>query len=131
MPWDVNYVPHDDTVVLTESGCVSIQTAKDQVEVVLSLLKETNATRLLLDFSEATIDIPASDRFALPDYHASLGLLRDRRIAYVLPKSKDQVHAFIYHQITAQEEGYHFGLFTTIDAAMEWLRQGPRAVPPA
>jgi hypothetical protein len=131
MPWDVNYVPRDDSVVLTQSGAVSLQIAKEQVEAVLSVLKETNATRFLLDFSDATIDIPASDRFALPDYHASLGLPRDRRIAYVLPESRDQVHAFIYHQIAAQEEGYHFGLFTTKDAAMEWLRQGPRAAPRA
>ncbi len=123
MPWDVNYVPRDDTVVLTHTGHLSTEDVKDQARQVISVLKETNASRLLLDYSDSAIDITPPDLFTLPAYYASLGAPRDRKIANVVPKTEPHVHAAIYHKIVAQEKGYNFALFTSKDRAMQWLDQ--------
>jgi hypothetical protein len=125
MPWKVMYSSRDDTVVLTQHGPVSLHDAKSQAEALIFRLQKTNASRLLLDYSDAIIRIQADDILALPDFYARQGAPRDRRMAEVLPKARKQVHGAIFHQIVARAKGYHFALFETKAQAVAWLKQAP------
>jgi hypothetical protein len=124
MPCEVDYLPQHDIVVFTHTGHTSLHDVKDHSKLLTSLLQQTHASRLLLDYSEAILDIPAKDLATLPDYYTGLGAPQDRKIANVVPKSGDNVHAAIYHQILARKQGYHLTLFSTKDQAMQWLKEG-------
>jgi hypothetical protein len=124
MPWDANYVPHDDTVVVTHTGEVSLRDAQEQANLVISLLKQTKASRLLFDYADATMDIPAADLATLPDYYTLQGVPHDRRIAYLISTAEDRAHPFIYFQILARQKGFDISLFNSKDAAMQWLKTG-------
>ncbi len=122
MPWDAKYVPEEDTVVLGHTGPLSSQDATDQGRVIIALLKETKALRLLLDYSDAVGEAPAGSLAALPHYYSELEAPPDRRIALVVPKSEPTVDSFLNYSMACSNKGYDIRLFEAREPAQHWLR---------
>jgi len=117
-------VPEDDTLVLTHSGILSLQDAQEQAQVVLSLMKETRATRFLLDYSETTTQVADEDVPSLPEYCFELGAPLQSKVALVVPRSQFRVDSFELFASVARERGFTIELFSTRLSAQEWLRKG-------
>jgi hypothetical protein len=127
MAWFIHYDPDQATLVLRQSGDLSLDEAKEQAKAVISFLKETTASRLLLDYSHARLRLSADDLASLPPYYASLLAPRDRKMAVVLPRAEKEVHACVYHKMKALVCGYDFVLFHDTEKATEWLRESSLA----
>jgi hypothetical protein len=122
MPWDAKYVPEEDTVVLVHSGPLSLQAGKEQAQVIIALLKETKAPRLLLDYSDALGDVPAADLAALPHYYSELETPPDRRIALIVPRSQPTIDSFLNYSMICSSKGYDIRLFGNREGAQHWLQ---------
>ncbi len=122
MSWDVKYVPEDDTLALKHTGGLFAEDTREQAEVVLSLMKETQATRFLLDYSETVSHVPDDDVRALPDFCVRLGAPLHIRVALVVPTSRFNLASFQLFAWLAQERGFSVELFPTRARAQAWLR---------
>jgi hypothetical protein len=122
MPWDAKYVPAEDTVDLVHTGPLSPEDASEQARVIIALLKETKAARLLLDYSDALGEAPAASLAALPHYYSDSEAPPDRRIALIVPKSQPTIDSFLSYSMVCSSKGYDIRLFATRERAQFWLR---------
>ena len=130
MPWDVKYVPETDTVELKHSGGLSAQDTKEQAQVVLCLMKETQAARFLLDYSETISRVPDEDVRELPDYCVRLGAPLHLKVALVVPVSLFNIASFQLFARVARERGFSVELLPTRECAQAWLAAQPAVLQP-
>jgi hypothetical protein len=124
MSLDVKYVPETDTIELKHSGSLSAQDTLEQAQIVLCLMKETQAIRFLLDYSETISSVRDEDARALPEYCERLGAPRCIKVALVVPTSLFNIAAFQLFAQVAQERGFSVELFPTREHAEAWLEAG-------
>ena len=123
MPWDLKYLPQDETVLVTHTGPLSAADARDHSDAVIAQLKATTANRVLIDHSRASGSIPAADIASLPDYYRDLNAPTDRRFALVMPRSEEARHTAVYHKVLCDEKGYAISLFQSRALAQLWLSE--------
>ena len=128
MPWDVNYVSESDTIELRHTGSLSSQDTREQAQVVLCLMKETQAARFLLDYSGTVSSVPDEDVRALPEYCVQLGAPFHIKVALVVPVSLFNIASFQLFARVARERGFSVELFSTHERAREWLLTQPANV---
>ena len=128
MAWDVKYVPDTDTIELKHTGSLSSQDTKEQAQVVLCLMMETQAARFLLDYSETLSSVPTEDARALPEYCERLGAQRHIRVALVVPASRFNIASYQLFAWAARERGFSVELFPNRESAREWLLTGEPAL---
>jgi hypothetical protein len=122
MPWDLNYVPQENTVVLTHNGPLSLDEGRQQAEAVVALLKATGARRVFIDHSRLSGSLSAADSIALTDYYRQIDAPTDLRIALVLPLNEEACHFDVYHKLLCSPQGYAISLFQSGALAQRWLK---------
>ncbi len=124
MAWEVEYEPEKETVVVIASGEVSGQDGRGQAEKVIRLLKENQATLVLLDYSEAESELSLPNLYWLPDYFSELGAPWHARIAVLLPRTGYRMESYQFFEVACRNAGYNVKLFAEKEHAENWLRQG-------
>ena len=127
MPWEVKYRPEKEMVVVTAIGQISSQDGKDQAGKAIRLLKENQATLVLVDYSEAMSEVSLSDLYWLPDHFSAVGAPGHARIAVLLPRTGYRMESYQFFELACKRAGYSVKLFAEPGPAEDWLRQGQPA----
>ncbi len=125
MPWDLNYIPREGTVVLRHNGPLSLDEGRKQSEAVVALLKTTRARRVFVDHSLLAGSLSAADIAALTGYYPQLKAPTGLRIAIVLAQDEEGRHFDVYHKLLCSPRGYAISLFHSSDLARRWLTETP------
>jgi hypothetical protein len=124
MPWEVEYRPEKEMVVVTATGQVSGQDGKDQAEKAVRLLRENQTTLVLVDYSEAMSEVSLPNLYLLPDHFTALGAPWHARIAVLLPRTGYRMESYQFFELACKHAGYSVKLFAETGPAEDWLRQG-------
>jgi len=114
-------------VVASLTGAVTDADAKSQSEQAMRLLKDHQASLVLIDCREAVSEISYAVLYWLPRFYAQLGVPRSTRIAVVLPAVPYRVESFQYYALACRNAGYEVRLFESRQAAEAWLLQKSRS----
>jgi hypothetical protein len=127
MAWTVEYVEGKRLALVIATGAVGDEDARTEVAETLHLLKEHEATLVLVDCTEAVTEASLAGIYHLPDYATQLGAPWQLRVALVIPKSRFRIETYQFFALVFRNAGYDVRLFEARDAAEEWLLK-PRAV---
>ena len=122
MPWETKYVPDTATVVVNGSGRLCLNDAKRMAEEAARLLQENKASRVLLDCSNAHLDVKIVDVFYLPKCYDKVGMPRNARIALILPKTRQPSGLYEFYETVCRNQGYMCRLFHSQQSAEQWLQ---------
>lgn len=125
MAWKVEHLPEEETLLLAASGLHTAEEARKQTLQSLELLVQRRIPRVLIDYSEAQIEVPLSRIYELPDLYQKFGVSRQTIVAVVVPKDGYKREAFEFYEDICLNHGYRVKLFETIGAARDWLREKP------
>ena len=123
MPWTVEYVPEKEMVLVLGSGQVVNQDARAQAVAAFGLLKQNQVDSVLVDCSDARLEVSLANLYWLPEYYSELGAPQYVRIAVVLPRTRYKVESYQFYQIACKNAGYDVKLFDGKEAAEAWLHQ--------
>ena len=127
MPWKVEYLPAEQTLLLVATGLLTASEARAQTEQSLKEILEHGIRRVLIDYSAAQVEVPLSQIYQLPDIYDQSGISRQTKVALVMPKDKYKIEAFEFYEDICLNRGYHVKLFESATAARDWLRAQPAA----
>lgn len=120
-PWAASYSPERATVVVSGTGRLGFEDMKGIAKSATDLLQENKASRVLLDCSDAFLDVGVVDIFYLPECYTEVGVPRTARIALVLPRTGQPSEVFEFYETVCRNKGYVCKLFQTQQSAEEWL----------
>ena len=123
MPWTVEYVPEKEMLLVIASGRVLNLDARAQAAAAVGLLKPNQLDSVLVDCSDARLEVSLANLYWLPDYWSELGAPRYVRIAVVLPRTRFNVESYQFFGIACKNAGYNVRLFDGNEAAEAWLHQ--------
>lgn len=121
MPVTVEYVPQTKSVVIVATGAITPDELGCQSPSTIELLHQHDATRMLVDYRDAQIDVSTMDVYALPDRYDALGLSRKVRIAVVLPRDLENQELFDFYEDVTHNRGFLTRLFRSAEEAQRWL----------
>jgi hypothetical protein len=107
-------------------------TAKGVLDLVLVTQKATetlqeaalhSSKRFLIDDREASLALDTLQIYELPGTLERLGLSRGARVAVVYTVTSPTAHDFQFFETVAVNQGFHVKLFTSMEPAMEWLKE--------
>jgi CheY-like chemotaxis protein len=119
--WGAAYVPDRETVVVNGSGRLSLEDLKGTARGAADLLLRNRASRVLLDCSEAILDVRVLDIFYLPECYKKVGVPASARIALVLPRTRQSSSIFEFYETVCRNKGYTCKLFQNHRSAEQWL----------
>ena len=119
--WGAAYVPDRETVVVNGSGRLSLEDLKGTARGAADLLLRNRASRVLLDCSEAMLDVRVLDIFYLPECYKKVGVPASARIALVLPRTRQSSSIFEFYETVCRNKGYTCKLFQNQRSAEQWL----------
>ena len=121
MPWNVEYVPEREMVVVTASGVVASGQARAQAREVIRLLKRHKTTLVLIDYFTALSQVSLPELYWL-SYHAStLGLPWNVRLAVLLPQDRYRIESYQFFELVFRNVGYNIKLFDDRESLEAWL----------
>ena len=109
--------------MVTASGEIHDEDARAQAAEALNVLKQNQASGVLVDYSDAVSEVSLSRLYGLPDYAAELGAPWDARVAVVLPRIPYRLESYQFLELVCKNAGYHVKLFETREAAENWLAE--------
>ncbi len=119
--WGAEYVPGRETVVVNGSGRLSLEDLKGTARGAADLLLRNKARRMLLDCSEAILDVKVLDIFYLPECYKKVGFPPSAKIALVLPRTRQSSSIFEFYETVCRNKGYTCKLFQNQRSAEQWL----------
>jgi CheY-like chemotaxis protein len=119
--WGAAYVPDRETVVVNGSGRLSLEDLKGTARGAADLLLRNKASRVLLDCSDAILDVKVLDIFYLPECYKKVGVPASARIALVLPRTRQACGIFEFYETVCRNKGYTCKLFQNQRSAEQWL----------
>lgn len=122
MAWGAKYVPDRATVVVNGSGRLCLDDMKGIAKGASYLLEENKARRVLVDCSDAVLDVKVVDMFYLPECYNELGMPRSAKIALILPKTRQPLGMYEFYETVCGNKGYICKLFDTQQSAEQWLQ---------
>lgn len=122
MPWKVEHLPDEQTLLLVSTGLLTASEARAQTELSLKEIVQHAIPRVLIDYSAAQVEVPLSSIYQLPDIYDKSGVSRQTKVAVVMPKDKYKIEAFEFYEDICLNRGYRVKLFESTAAAQEWLR---------
>lgn len=121
VPWGAKYVPDRATVVVNGSGRLSMEDLTGIAQGATNLLLQNKASRVLLDCSDAILDVKILDVFDLPECYRKVGVPPSAKIALVLPKTREPSGILEFYETVCRNKGYTCKLFQNQQSAEQWL----------
>jgi hypothetical protein len=120
----MQYVPEKETLVVTTTGRVSDEEARELSGRAITRLKETQATRVLGDCRGMQWGPSFGMVFWLVNDYADHGLPRQTRIALVHSRAQQAVELARFFETVCINRRYEAKAFPTRSAAEAWLHSG-------
>lgn len=121
VPWGSRYAPERATVVVNGSGRLCWKDVKRISEEAARLINEHGASRILLDYTDADLDVGVVDVFGLPECYDRAGMPRNVRIALLVPRARQPAGLYQFYETVSRNKGYQCRLFGSRQAAEQWL----------
>jgi hypothetical protein len=122
MTWGAKYERDKATVVVNGAGRLCVDDMRGIAKGATHLLQENKASRVLLDCSDAVLDVRVVDVYYLPECYSEVGVPRSAKIALILPKTRQPSGMFEFYETVCRNKGYTCRLFDTHDSAEQWLQ---------
>jgi hypothetical protein len=127
MPWEIQFVPEKETLVIAARGPVSDEEARELPHRAISLLKDTQATRVLGDCRGMQSGPSVASVYWLVNDYANRGLSRQTRIALVHSGAPQAVELAQFYETVCVNRRYEAKAFDSSKAAEAWLHSGATA----
>ncbi len=123
MPWRSHYDDRDEVLTITYTGVLDADMMRTStLENVADILKY-ETLRVVLDCSDAHLDVPVLNVYQLPELYAARGVSRQVRAAVILPKDKYKVEIFEFYEDVCRNRGYFVKLFEKLEDGIAWLHE--------
>jgi hypothetical protein len=127
MPWQVQYVSEKETVVVTTTGPVSDDEARELTGQAITLLRETQATRVLGDCRGMQSAPSLGVVYWLVNDYANRGVPRQTKIAVVHSSALHMAEFARFYETVCFNRQYEARAFDSSEAAEAWLYSGATA----
>jgi len=124
MPWEIQYVPEKETVVVTTTGPVSDDEARELTGRAITLLRETQATRVLGDCRAMESAPSLGVVYWLVNDYADRGVPRQTRIAVVHSPAPHVAEFARFNETVCFNRRFEAKTFCDREAAEAWLHSG-------
>jgi hypothetical protein len=121
MPWEIQYVPEKETVVVTTTGPVSDDEARELTGRAITLLRETQATRVLGDCRAMESAPSLGVVYWLVNDYADRGVPRQTRIAVVHSPAPPVAEFARFYETVCFNRQFKAKTFCDREAAEAWL----------
>ncbi|HSC47384.1 MAG TPA: STAS/SEC14 domain-containing protein [Gammaproteobacteria bacterium] len=126
MSWKIEHRPSENIVRITAEGIITAEDAFAQAIEGVQLIVSLKASGVLVDYSGATLEMPLTDIYKLPDMFDAGGLPHWTKIAIVLPADPQNMHKYTFFDDTATNRGFQVKLYWERSQALAWLTKGRR-----
>jgi hypothetical protein len=123
MPWRVEYLPAEDVVAVIAAGEVSNEDVGAQVAETMRVLKQNQASLVLVDYANALSEVSLASLYGLPDCFTRSEAPWNVRLAVVIPRTRYRIETYQFFELVCKNAGYNINLFEEREAAEDWLRQ--------
>ena len=121
MPWEIQYVPEKETLVVAATGVLSDDEARDLTGRAITLLTETHATRVLGDCCGMQSGPSFGVVYWLVNDYSNRGVPKQIRIAVVHAGSPQAAEFAHFYETVCFNRQYAVKAFRDRAAAEEWL----------
>jgi hypothetical protein len=121
MSWTIDYLQEPAVVRIRTSGRMNLELIKQMISEGVAAAAQRGATKFLLDHRAMTPDLPTADIYRLPEISLAAGVERVFQVAIVYAPESERSKDFEFYEMRAHNFGYDHALFTTPEAALEWL----------
>jgi hypothetical protein len=127
MPWQIQYVPEKETLVVTTTGPVSDDEARELTGRAITLLRETQATRVLGDCRAMESAPSLGVVYWLINDYANRGVPRQTKIAVVHSRAPHVAEFARFYETVCFNRHYEARAFDSSEAAEVWLHSDAAA----
>ena len=128
MSYSVTHVIGMALVELTFAGSITGTDLKESTSACIALQKDKGVTRFLVDGDDWEVVAPLVDVLDLPDkQYWDEGVLKQTRIAVVLPASKRSRTAARFYETSCKNRGWNAQLHPNRQSAIDWLTDSGKA----
>ena len=128
MPYSITHIIGMALVELTFAGPITGADLKESTAECIALQKERGVTRFLIDGDDWEVVAPLVDVLDLPDKHYwDERVLKQTRIAVVLPVSKRSREAVRFYETACKNRGWNAQLHPNRQTAIDWLTDSGKA----
>jgi hypothetical protein len=121
MSWTIDYLPEPGVVSIRTTGSMNLDQLRHLMRESIAEGARHGATKFLVDHRDMTPDLQTADIYHLPEISLTEGVERSFQVAIVYSPEAARSKDFEFYEVRAQNFGYDHTLFTTPQAAMEWL----------
>jgi DNA-binding NarL/FixJ family response regulator len=121
------YLPEKKMVLAVMNGRITELNARSQTELVVRLLRDNQASLVLVDCRKAVSDLSYAFLYGQPRLYAQLGAPPSARIAVVIPDVPHRLETYQFYMLACKNAGYHAKLVESRQAAEDWLQRNDRA----
>jgi hypothetical protein len=116
------YVAEKGFILITYTGKVTIDEAREATVKAIAIQKEKHTDRVVIDPSDMTAWPSVSEMWGLVQSYPELEAPQRTRLAVVRPKAPDKTDLSGFYEVTCQNRCYNAKAFNTREAAEEWVR---------
>jgi hypothetical protein len=122
MPWHIHYNPALRCIETVYTGGITALDMQESTSKGISLGRENDTNRFLLDATEAELSASFMDVYARPaiQYDAE-GVDRVSRLAVVAPRSPRAREAIQFFETVCVNRGWGVKVFPSRQEALDWL----------
>ena len=121
MSWTIDYLAEPGVVSIKTSGRMNLEQLEQMIREGLAEAERHGATKFLVDHRDMTPDLPTADIYRLPEISLAAGVQRSFQVALVYSPEAARGKDFEFYEVRAHNFGYDHALFTTPQAALQWL----------
>ena len=121
MAWSVKYDPELKLVHSVLTGHVPVVEINKAAVKGITLAKEKNTNRLLIDNSKLEGAYSALDIYEMPKYYVELNADRANKVAILVPTCKDAYEAIRFYETVCKNVGWNVKVFKDRKDAIDWL----------
>ena len=122
MSYAIRHIPEMEIVELGFTGTISGSALKEATTQCIRLQKEMGITRFLVDGNDWEVAASVVDIYKLPaEQYWDEKVLRQTRIAVVMPGSADAQEAVQFYRDACWNQGWNAQIHLDRKSALDWL----------
>jgi hypothetical protein len=121
MPEKTEYVAAKGIIVITYTGKVTIEEAKEATVKAIAIQGEKQTNRVVIDTVDMTVWPSISEMWGLVQSYPELEAPRRTRLAAIRQAAPDKSDLAGFFEVMCQNRCYNAKVFNTREAAEEWV----------
>lgn len=126
MPEKTEYVAEKGIIVITYTGKVTINEAREATVKAIAIQAEKQTDRVVIDTLDMTGGPSIMEMWGLVQSYPELEVPRRTRLAGVRPRIQGEADLAGFFEVICQNRCYNAKVFHTREAAEEWVQSNGR-----